>query len=67
MDNVSVIMSYKNCVVLSDDITGYVWLYSYKKPIAYYHDGKFDIAKGTLSNISKMHLQTFRKIIFDLF
>ena len=67
MDNMTIIMSYKNCVVLSDDFTGYYWLYSYNKPIACYHNGKFDVSKNKLSEMSKKHLQSFKQIIFDLF
>ena len=62
--NIKVLMQLKEYTLIKDNITGYVWLYSYKKPIAWYDcDGLHTPRINTLSRMSQMHISTFIKYI----
>ena len=60
--NITMLCSFKNYVLLRDNITGYIWLYSYNKPIAYY-DGKIHICSDNLTQSSKLHVAEFKKFL----
>ena len=60
--NITMLCSFKNYVLLRDNITGYIWLYSYNKPIAYY-DGKIHICSYNLTQASKFHVAEFKKYL----
>ncbi len=62
MNNITVLLTLKNNVLIRDDITGYIWLYSYNLPIAYY-DGKLHICSNNLTQSSKFHLAEFKKFL----
>jgi hypothetical protein len=49
-------------VLIKDLQIGYVWLYSYNKPIAYY-DGKIHICSDNLTQASKFHMAEFKKFL----
>ena len=60
--NITMLCSFKNYVLLRDNITGYIWLYSYNKPIAYY-DGKINICKDNLTITNKKHISVFKEFL----
>lgn len=60
--NIDVLCSYKNNVLIKDLQTGYIWLYSYNKPIAYF-DGKIRICSDNLTQASKFHVTEFKKFL----
>ena len=60
--NITMLCSFKNYVLLRDNITGYIWLYSYNKPIAYF-DGKIHICNDNLAQASKFHVAEFKKFL----
>lgn len=60
--NIEILWSYKNNVLIKDLQTGYIWLYSYNKPIAYY-DGKIHICSDNLTQASKFHMAEFKKYL----
>ena len=60
--NITMLCSFKNYVLLRDNITGYIWLYSYNKPIAYY-DGKINICKDNLTVTNKKHISVFKEFL----
>lgn len=62
MLNIDVLLSYKNYVIIKDIISGYVWLYSYNKPIAYYDKFKIHILNDfCTTNTNKKHKTIFEK------
>lgn len=63
--NITILCSFKNYVLLRDNITGYIWLYSYNKPIAYY-DGKINICKDNLTVTNKKHISVFKEFLKNL-
>lgn len=60
--NIDILLSFKNYVLIKDNVTGYVWLYSYNKPIAYYN-GKIHICNDNLTQASKFHMAEFKKFL----
>ena len=60
--NITMLCSFKNYVLLRDNITGYIWLYSYNTPIAYF-DGKIHICNDNLTQASKFHVAEFKKFL----
>ena len=60
--NITMLCSFKNYVLLHDNITGYIWLYSYNKPIAYYDD-KINICKDNLTITNKKHISVFKEFL----
>ena len=60
--NITMLCSFKNYVLLRDNITRYIWLYSYNKPIAYY-DGKIHICSDNLTQANKFHVAEFKKYL----
>ena len=60
--NITMLCSFKNYVLLRDNITGYIWLYSYNKPIAYY-ESKIHICSDNLTKASKFHVAEFKKFL----
>ena len=60
--NITMLCSFKNYVLLRDNITGYIWLYSYNKPIAYY-DSTIHICNDNLTQASKFHVAEFKKYL----
>ena len=63
--NITMLCSFKNYVLLRDNITGYIWLYSYNKPIAYY-DGKIHIYKDNLTQTNKKHISVFKDFLKNM-
>ena len=61
--NIKVLVQLKEYTLIKDTITSYVWLYSYQKPIAWYDDDGLHISNKTMSNMSKMHIATFKDYI----
>ena len=65
---ITILFTAKNYAIIRDNITEYIWLYSYNKPIAY-HDGKqfrkFDYAIKTDTN--KKHYGTFKTRLTEFF
>ena len=53
--NITMLCSFKNYVLLRDNITRYIWLYSYNNPLCYY-DGKIHICKDNLTQTNKKHI-----------
>ena len=60
--NIDILLSFKNYVLIKDNVTGYIWLYSYNKPIAYYND-KIHICNDNLTQASKFHVAEFKKFL----
>lgn len=60
--NIDILLSFKNYVLIKDNVTEYIWLYSYNKPIAYY-DGKIHICSDNLTQASKFHMAEFKKFL----
>lgn len=60
--NIDILLSFKNYVLIKDNVTEYMWLYSYNKPIAYY-DGKIHICSDNLTQASKFHMAEFKKFL----
>ena len=60
--NIDILLSFKNYVLIKDNVTDYIWLYSYNKPIAYY-DGKIHICNDNLTQASKFHVAEFKKYL----
>ena len=61
--NIKVLVQLKEYTLIKDNLTGYVWLYSYKKPIAWWDDKGLHVSNKTMSNMSKMHIATFKDYI----
>ena len=60
--NIDILLSFKNYVLIKDNVTGYIWLYSYNKPIAYY-DGKIHICNDNLTITNKKHIAVFKEFL----
>ena len=60
--NIDILLSFKNYVLIKDNVTEYIWLYSYNKPIAYYDD-KINICKDNLKNKKKKHISVFKEFL----
>ena len=60
--NMEILLSFKNYVLIKDLQTGYIWLYSYNKPIAYFDD-KIHICSDNLTQASKFHVAEFKKYL----
>lgn len=60
MNNITVLLTLKNNVLIRDDITGYIWLYSYNEPVAYYN-GKVHVIEDNLTQATKFHIAEFKK------
>lgn len=60
--NIDILLSFKNYVLIKDNVTGYIWLYSYNKPIAYY-DSKIHICSDNLTQANKFHVAEFKKFL----
>ncbi len=58
--NIDILLSFKNYVLIKDNVTGYIWLYSYNKPISYY-DGKIHICNDNLTITNKRHISVFKE------
>ena len=63
--NITMLCSFKNYVLLRDNITRYIWLYSYNKPIAYYDD-KINICKDNLTITNKKHIAVFKDFLENM-
>ena len=63
--NITMLCSYKKYVLLRDNITRYIWLYSYKNHIAYY-DGKIHICKDNLTQTNKKHISVFKDFLENM-
>ena len=65
---ITILFSAKNYAIIKDNITNYIWLYSYTVPIAY-HDGatfrKFSYAIKTDTN--KKHYVSFKIRLSEFF
>ncbi len=61
--NIKVLVQLKEYTLIKDNITGYVWLYSYKKPIAWWDCDGLHVSNKTMSSMSKMHIATFKDYI----
>ena len=61
--NIKVLVQLKEYTLIKDNLTGYVWLYSYKKPIAWYDDKGLHVSNKIMSSMSKMHIATFKDYI----
>ena len=65
---ITVLFTTKNYAIIKDNITEYIWLYSYGVPIGYY-DGKqprkLDCAIKTITN--KKHYETFKHRLTEFF
>ena len=60
--NIDILCSFRNYCLIKDRITGYIWLYSYNKPIAYYN-GKINICKDNLTVTNKKHISVFKEFL----
>lgn len=63
----SLVMSYKNHAAIKDLTSGYVWLYSKDKEIAYYDGHNIVECKKKLTPLEKYYVQDFRQLIYDLY
>lgn len=63
--NITMLCSFKNYVLLRDNITRYIWLYSYNKPIAYF-DGKIHICNDNLTQTNKKHISVFKDFLENM-
>ena len=63
--NIDILLSFKNYVLIKDNVTGYIWLYSYNKPIVYYDD-KINIVKENLTVTNKKHISVFKEFLKNL-
>lgn len=62
--NIKVLLSFKNYVVIKDNITNYIWLYSYNKPIVWY-DGTFHTTEYLTTETNKKHKKIFENWLTD--
>ena len=60
--NIDILLSFKNYVLIKDNVTEYIWLYSYNKPIDYYDD-KINICKDNLTITNKKHISVFKEFL----
>lgn len=60
MIGISILFDSVNFTIIKDNQTGYIWLYSHKKPIAYYDKEKVMICKG-VDDKGKNHISVFKK------
>lgn len=68
MGNITILYDSRNNTIIKDNITKYIWLYSYRKPIAYL-DSNFKIHildKSKLTQSDKLHFSNFKKFIEKL-
>ena len=63
--NIEILLSFKKYVLIKDNVTEYIWLYSYNKPIAYY-DGKIHICKDNLTQTNKKHISVFKDFLENM-
>ena len=64
---ITVLFTAKNVVILKDNITNYIWLYSYTNPIAYY-DGKMrKIPNKIITDTNKKHYESFKLRLSEFF
>ena len=63
--NITMLCSFKNYVLLRDNITRYIWLYSYNNPLCYY-DGKIHICKDNLTQTNKKHISVFKDFLENM-
>ncbi len=60
--HIEILLSFKNYVLVKDTVTGWIWLYSYNKPIAYCSCDKFlHICKDNLTITNKRHISVFKE------
>ena len=59
---IDVLCSCRNHTVIRDRMTGYIWLYSYNNPIAYY-DGQINLCKDNLTVTNKRHIAVFKEFL----
>ena len=57
--NIKIIYDSRNYTLIKDNTTNYIWLYSYREPIAYF-DGRFHIVDN-LTRGNKFHFSNFKK------
>ena len=60
--NIKIIYDSRNYTIIRDNVTNYIWLYSYREPIAYF-DGLFHFANNDniLTRGDKFHFSNFKK------
>ena len=63
--NIDILYDSRNYTIIKDNVTKYVWLYSYQKPIAYLDDNK-KLHFGCTNNwtqTNKFHFSNFKKFL----
>ena len=63
--NIKMLLSFKNYVIIKDELTNYIWLYSYNEPLLYY-DGTIHIVKKEPTITNKKHKNIFEKWLTNL-
>ena len=58
--NIELIYDSRNFTIIKDNLTGYIWLYSHQKPIAYYYDGKVYIERN-IDSKGLTHIGIFKQ------
>lgn len=62
--NIDIIYSSKNYTIIRDNMTRYIWLYSYGKPIVYYNGIlHFNSNNGNMTQSTKNHFTFFKKLL----
>ena len=66
MHNIEILYDSRNYTIIKDNMTKYVWLYSYQKPIAYFDTVELRIHfKNTevWTQTNKFHFSNFKKFL----
>ena len=63
--NIKILYDSRNYTIIKDNITNYVWLYSYQEPIAYIDDGHKLHFSGmkNWTQTNKMHFANWKKFL----
>ena len=63
--HINIIYDSRNYTIILDEITNYVWLYSFQKPICYFdlNQNRLNIVGKIETQTNKFHLRNFRKFL----
>ena len=65
--NIDIIYDSVNFSIIKDRVTHYIWLYSDRKPIAYFDTDRNKIIRYDKTSRQTTHIGVFKKRLKDLF
>lgn len=64
--NIEILYDSRNYTIIKDNLTNFIWLYSYQKPIAYFDVNRFKVHFGDRINwtqTNKFHFANWKKFL----